>query len=84
MIADWKDRARELGIDLDGIIAKAEAQRAIGSINAPDKITGREAVSFAAAHLIEREAVVSKNAMLGAALEHGAGRKFHDQTHVGQ
>lgn len=74
LITDWKDRARDLGIDLDGIIAKAEAQRAMGSVNPPDKITGREAVSFAAAHLIEREAVVSKNAMLGAALEHGAGR----------
>ncbi len=74
LITDWKDRARELGIDLDGIIAKAEAQRATGSVNPPDKMSGREAVSFAAAHLIEREAVVSKNAMLGAALEHGAGR----------
>ena len=74
LMADWKDRARELGIDLDGIIANAEAQRSKGNINPPDKITGREAVSFAAAHLIEREAVVSKNAMLGAALEHGAGR----------
>ena len=39
-----------------------------------DRLTGRQAMEFAAAHLIEREAVVSKNELMAAAIEHGAGR----------
>ncbi|MCW5323690.1 conjugative relaxase [Verminephrobacter aporrectodeae subsp. tuberculatae] len=71
LIGSWKKRAKDIGIDFNTIQAKAEAQR--GAIRA-DKLTGREAMSFAAAHLIEREVVVSKNDLMAAAIEHGVGR----------
>ena len=74
LIGSWKERAKEIGIDFDAIQAKADAQRAQGGVIRADKLTGREAMSFAAAHLIEREAVVSKNDLMAAAIEHGAGR----------
>ena len=74
LIGSWKERAKDIGIDFDAIQAKADAQRAQGGVVRADKLTGREAMSFAAAHLIEREAVVSKNDLMAAAIEHGAGR----------
>lgn len=74
LITSWKDRATGIGIDFDAIQAKADAQRAQGGVVRADKLTGRQAMEFAAAHLIEREAVVSKNDLMAAAIEHGAGR----------
>ncbi|WP_459203501.1 MobF family relaxase (plasmid) [Ralstonia pseudosolanacearum] len=75
LIADWKTRAKDIRVDFDVIQAKADAQRAQGGVVREDNLTGRQAMEFAAAHLIEREAVVSKNDLLVAAIEHGgAGR----------
>lgn len=74
LIADWKQRAQEIGIDFEAIQARAAAQRAQGGVVREDRLTGRQAMEFAAAHLIEREAVVSKNELMAAAIEHGAGR----------
>jgi len=74
LLTSWKDRAREIGIDFDAIQARAEAQREQGGVSRPDALTGREAMAFAAAHLIEREAVVSRNELMAVAIEHGAGR----------
>lgn len=74
LIGGWKERAKAVGIDFDAIQAKADAQRENGGVVRADRLTGREAMSFAAAHLIEREAVVSKNDLMAAAIEHGAGR----------
>lgn len=71
LIGSWKERAKEIRIDFDAIQAKADGQRGVIRV---DKLTGREAMSFAAAHLIEREAVVSKNDLMAAAIEHGVGR----------
>nr|WP_237577792.1 MobF family relaxase [Mycetohabitans sp. B6] len=74
LIADWKDRAKEIGIDFDAIQAKADAQRAQGGVVREDKLTGRQAMEFAAAHLIEREIVVTKYDLMAVAIEHGVGR----------
>lgn len=74
LIADWKQRAKDIGIDFDAIQQQADANRARGGVMREDKLTGREAMEFAAAHLIEREAVVSKNDLMRTAIEHGAGR----------
>lgn len=74
LIGGWKERAKAVGIDFDAIQAKADVQRENGGVVRADRLTGREAMSFAAAHLIEREAVVSKNDLMAAAIEHGAGR----------
>lgn len=74
LIGGWKERAKEIGIDFDAIHAKAEVERAQGGVVRADKLTGLEAMSFAAAHLIEREAVVSKDDLMATALQHGSGR----------
>ena len=74
LIGQWKDRAKEIGIDFGAIQARADGQREQGGVIRADRLTGREAMSFAASHLVEREAVVSKHDLLAAAIEHGAGR----------
>lgn len=74
LIGEWKERAREIGIDFEAIQAKANEQRGQGGVMRDDRLTGRGAMEFAAAHLIEREAVVGKADLMQAALEHGAGR----------
>lgn len=74
LLTSWKDRGKDIGIDFEAIQAKADKQREQGGVVRADKLTGREAMEFAAAHLIEREAVVSKNDLMAAAIEHGAGR----------
>ena len=74
LIADWKGRAAAVGIDGQAIEQEAAAHRGRGGVVREDRLTGRAALEFAAAHLIEREAVVSKNDLMKTALEHGAGR----------
>ena len=74
LLAGWKERASEIGIDFDAIQARVEAQREQGGVSRADALTGREAMAFAAAHMIEREAVVSRNELMAVAIEHGAGR----------
>ena len=74
LIADWKERAKEVGINFEAIQNQAALNRESGGIIRDDKINGRQAMEFAAAHLIEREAVVSKNELMQAAVEYGAGR----------
>ncbi len=74
LIADWKDRAKAVGLDLGAIEARAAGTRAAGGVMRQDWVSGRGAMEFAAAHLIEREAVVSKADLMQTAVEHGAGR----------
>lgn len=74
LIAEWRGRARDVGIDFDAIGRHAAANRQRGGVMREDRLSGRQAMEFAAAHLIEREAVVSKNEVMRTAIEHGAGR----------
>lgn len=74
LIGEWRQRAKDVGIDFDAIQQKAAETRALGGVMRDDRLTGRAAMEFAAAHLIEREAVVSKNELMRTAIEHGAGR----------
>lgn len=74
LIAEWKDRASAVGVDLAEIQARAGAMKEQGGVMREDRLTGRQAMEFAAAHLIEREAVVSKEDLMRTALEHGVGR----------
>ncbi|KWI31994.1 MobF family relaxase [Burkholderia stagnalis] len=73
LLASWNGRAKENGIDLDGLRADA-AKRKEDGIDIPRRLTGREAMSFAAAHLIEREVAVDKMDLVETAIEHGTGR----------
>lgn len=74
LIGEWKQRAKDVGIDFQAIQQKAAENRAQGGVMRDDRLTGRAAMEFAAAHVIEREAVVSKNELMRTAIEHGAGR----------
>lgn len=74
LIGEWKDQARAVGIDLAAIQAQAKVARESGGVDRSDKLTGRQALEFAAAHLYEREAVNTKQDILATAIQHGAGR----------
>ncbi|WP_321853632.1 MobF family relaxase [Burkholderia cenocepacia] len=73
LLVDWRARAQEQGIDLDALRTAAAERKAQG-IEPPTKLTGRQALAFAAAHLIEREAVVDKSDLVETAVVHGTGR----------
>ncbi|KUY72659.1 AAA family ATPase [Burkholderia cepacia] len=73
LLTDWQGRAQEQGIDLMAL-STAAAERKAQGIEPPAKMTGRQALSFAAAHLIEREAVVGKSELVETAVVHGTGR----------
>ncbi|KVC97030.1 AAA family ATPase [Burkholderia ubonensis] len=73
LLKDWDVRAKENGIDFDGLKEQA-AQRKADGINIPMSLTGRQALAFAAAHLIEREVVVDKIDLIKTAVEHGTAR----------
>jgi conjugative relaxase-like TrwC/TraI family protein len=67
--AEWRERAREAGLNLDarpttGVAADPQRQAS----------HAERAVHFAAAHLMEREAVVPRMDLERAALERGVGR----------
>lgn len=74
LLDEWLVRAKEVGIDFSAIQAKADERRSQGGVVRDDRLTGRQAMEFAAAHLIEREAVVTRIDLMAAAIEHGAGR----------
>ncbi|AJY38074.1 relaxase domain-containing protein (plasmid) [Burkholderia humptydooensis] len=73
LLDDWNARAEEHDIDLDGLRA-ATAKRKEDGIGIPQRLTGRDAMSFAAAQLIEREVAVDKIDLVKTAIEHGTGR----------
>ena len=67
--AEWRERARESGLNL-------EARPTTGVATDPQRQASHaeRAVHFAAAHLMEREAVVPRMDLERAALERGVGR----------
>lgn len=73
LIGEWKARARQQGLDLPALQAEA-AQRREQGIEPPARLTGRDAMSFAAAHLVEREVVLDRNELIVTAVAHGTGR----------
>jgi conjugative relaxase-like TrwC/TraI family protein len=74
LLEAWRERAKDVGLNLAEIQLRAAANREKGGFLREDQLSGRQAMEFAAAHLIEREAVVQKSDLLNAALEHGVGR----------
>jgi len=74
LINAWRQRAQDVGLNLNAIKEAAAARGEKGGVMREDALTGRQAMEFAAAHVIEREAVVPKSSLLNAALEHGVGR----------
>jgi len=71
---EWRQRAAGVGIEFAAISEQAAARQAQPDIARSDRLSGRQALEFAAAHLIEREAVVAQDDLLRTAVEHGYGR----------
>jgi conjugative relaxase-like TrwC/TraI family protein len=76
---EWRDRADAVGLDYETIKARAEQALEAGGISRGDRLSGRDALVFATAHLVEREVVMSPHDMLETALEHATGRASHAQ-----
>ena len=72
--AHWKQQASELALDLDTIAANAKTNRLSREPALPSSMDEYQAMSFAANHVFEREAVASKKTLLTAAMEHGSGQ----------
>jgi len=82
LITDWKQQAEKLGIDFAAISQRAQEHQDKGGFVPQDRLSGREAMVFAAGHLFEREAVVDKSLLLATAIAHGAGRLGPDQVQL--
>jgi len=82
LITDWKQQAENLGIDFAAITQRAQVHQDKGGFVPQDRLSGREAMVFAAGHLFEREAVVDKALLLATAIAHGAGRLGPDQVQL--
>lgn len=74
LVVDWRDRAREVGIEGENIITRATTIEREGGVQRADQITGLQAIKYAVDHLTERESVVGKDAIVRTALQHGVGR----------
>lgn len=74
----WRERAAELRISLEppaGRLSPAALQKARAIIDdAPRAQAARDCVKFAAQHLTERQAIVSRGELLNIAVEHAMGR----------
>ncbi len=73
----WRARAQAIGLDYNAIHDRAQQSRDAGEDARAVKMTGREALSFAAAHLGEREQVFGPNDLRKTAIEHAVGRAAH-------
>ena len=80
LLGGWTQQANELGIDFESILARAQAHKEAGGFVPHNTLTGRQAMTFAASHLFEREAVVQKSELLATAIAHGAGRVGPDDV----
>jgi ATP-dependent exoDNAse (exonuclease V) alpha subunit len=69
--AEWRDRAREYGIDAGAHLRLARAR---GAGQGDYNTEAGAAITFAAKHTTEREAVVDRRALEAAALAHAMGR----------
>lgn len=75
----WRDRARSVGLDYSEIREKAQQARDAGVDARVVTLSGRDALTFAAAHLVEREVVLNPNDLRETAIEHAVGRASHHQ-----
>jgi conjugative relaxase-like TrwC/TraI family protein len=74
---DWKQRARDQGINFGELIPRRTAPRE------PATAPAREAVAWAIAHLTERESVISHRDVVRHALEFGTGKATLGEVAVG-
>ena len=74
LLEQWKTRAQNISLNIDPIQKNAEIIHQQGVVHRADQLTGREAIEFGTAHLIDREAVVTKDDLLKTAIEHSVGR----------
>lgn len=76
---EWQDRAREYGVDFspDAIAKAAKRERLVDPqdlATLPAEASADRSVGFAIKHLTERQAIVERDALAHAALQHGIGQ----------
>ncbi|MET3631923.1 MobF family relaxase [Burkholderia sp. 572] len=77
--AQWRERAQAVDLDYGAIQQKAREAREAGTDARVVKLSGLEALRFAAAHLGEREIVLNQYDLVQTALEHAVGRTSPNQ-----
>lgn len=74
LLADWRERAAAAGLRLDVAAPVARDEATMAQIQQSRAQAADQAVRYAAAHLMEREAVVQRVDLERAALERGTGQ----------
>ncbi len=74
LLAAWRARAKNMGIDFQAIEDKAQSNQKEQVSPRDNHLTGLQAMQFAVAHLGEREAVLSHDDLLQTAIEHSITR----------
>jgi conjugative relaxase-like TrwC/TraI family protein len=72
LLASWRERARNLGIDLRGLQERYSEVRVVSAETV--RSAARESVAFALAHVSQTRAVFQERELEVAALNHGLGR----------
>lgn len=75
----WRERAQTVDLDYSVIQQKAREAREAGTDARVVKLSGIEALRFAASHLGEREIVLNQYDLVKTALEHAVGRTSPNQ-----
>jgi conjugative relaxase-like TrwC/TraI family protein len=78
LLASWGERARNLGIDLQGLQQRCSEARVVAAETA--RAVARESVAFALTHVSETRAVFQERELEVAALNHGMGRIVLDDV----
>jgi conjugative relaxase-like TrwC/TraI family protein len=80
LFAEWRERARALGIEFGGreLLPDRSSSSGTGALDADDRgataaRAAHESVRFAIAHLTERQAIVEERELLDVALKHAVG-----------
>ncbi|WP_312573908.1 hypothetical protein, partial [Staphylococcus saprophyticus] len=75
----WRERPQPVDLDYSVIQQKAREAREAGTDARVVKLSGIEALRFAASHLGEREIVLNQYDLVQTALEHAVGRTSPNQ-----
>jgi conjugative relaxase-like TrwC/TraI family protein len=80
LVASWRERARNLGIDLQGLQERCSENQVVAAETV--QAAARESVAFAVTHVSEMRAVFQERELEVAALHHGMGRIVVDDVRV--
>jgi len=72
--AEWQGRAKDQGLDINGMVAEARAKREGEQPARVESIPGKQSIQYAVDKLTERQSVVEERDILREALNHGMGK----------